>query len=221
MNKRIIFGLISAAALALFVQAGPAFATVTINVNQVYTGATPDGLAPWLVATFNQTGTNTGKLTLTSRLIDSDFLQGLNSASSNVGWAFYLDQSASITKCTGTCGNSYSGFNAGGFNTGPVHAGIFNLGFGWGPNNSGIRFAAGDSAVYDLTFGSALTGNPFTVNGSGYSSVAHVQGITVGGSGWIVSGPPSVSVPEPAELGLFGLGVLLVGLFAGLRRRYD
>jgi hypothetical protein len=30
---------------------------------------------------------------------------------------------------------------------------------------------------------------------------------------------PSVSVPEPAALGLFGLGALLLGLFAGARRR--
>lgn len=30
-----------------------------------------------------------------------------------------------------------------------------------------------------------------------------------------------VSVPEPAALGMFGAGVLLLGLFAGLRRRYD
>lgn len=30
-----------------------------------------------------------------------------------------------------------------------------------------------------------------------------------------------VSVPEPAALGMLGLGVLLIGLFAGLRRRYD
>jgi len=29
------------------------------------------------------------------------------------------------------------------------------------------------------------------------------------------------TVPEPAQLGMFGLGALLIGLFAGLRRRYD
>lgn len=29
----------------------------------------------------------------------------------------------------------------------------------------------------------------------------------------------STSVPEPAELGMFGLGLMLIGLFAGLRRR--
>lgn len=34
-------------------------------------------------------------------------------------------------------------------------------------------------------------------------------------------GGGTVTVPEPAELGIFGLGVLLVALFAGLRRRYN
>lgn len=221
MKKHVGFGLICAAAIALFVQAAPAFATptVTINVNQVYTGATPAGPPPWLVATFTQTGSNTGTLTLTSNLTSPNFLQGLNSSHGTVGWAFFLNQSLSAITCaSGTCGNGNSGFNASGFNTGPV-GDIFNLGFGWGPGSS-HRFLAGSSAEYDLTFGSALTGDPFGVNGSGWSSVAHVQGIRVGGSGWIVSGTPSVAVPEPAELGIFGLGVLLIGLFAGLRRRY-
>lgn len=31
--------------------------------------------------------------------------------------------------------------------------------------------------------------------------------------------PSAVGVPEPAELGLFGLGLVLIGGFAGLRRR--
>lgn len=30
---------------------------------------------------------------------------------------------------------------------------------------------------------------------------------------------PTASVPEPAALGMFGLGVLLIGVFAGMRRR--
>lgn len=217
MRKRVIFGWMSAAAIALLVQAGTAFATQTINVDQVYTGATPDGSPPWLVATFSATGSNTGTLTLTSNLTGTDFLQGLENSSAAVGWAFYVDQSISGMTCaSGNCANSNSGFDAGGFNTGPV-GGTFNLGFGWGPRN---RFGAGDSAVYDLTFTNALSGDPFGPNSDGWWSVAHVQGIGPNGdSGWIVSGTP-VSVPEPAELGLFGVGALLVGLFAGLRRRW-
>lgn len=218
-KKRSIFGLVSAAALALFAQAGPVFAgPVTIDVNQVYTGTTPDGSPPWLVATFNQTGTNTGTLTLTSHLTSPDFLKGLENSrsTSTVGWAFFLNQPLSTLSCkSGTCANSNSGFDAAGFNTGPV-GDIFNLGFGWGPHG---QFQAGDSAVYDLTFASALSGDPFAANGDGWSSVAHVQGISTGeGSGWIVAGPIH-SVPEPANLGLFGLGALLVGLAALLRRQ--
>jgi hypothetical protein len=33
-------------------------------------------------------------------------------------------------------------------------------------------------------------------------------------------GGGTVTVPEPAALGMFGLGVLLVGVFVGIRRRY-
>lgn len=219
MRKCVILGWMSAAAIALFVQAGAAFASpVTINVDQVYTGATPDGSPPWLVATFNSTGTNTGTLTLTSNLSGSDFLQGLESSHAVVGWAFYLNQSISGMTCaSGNCANSNSGFDAGGFNTGPVN-GTFNLAFGWDQSS---RFVAGSSAVYDLTFTNALSGDPFGANSSGWWSVAHVQGIGPNGdSGFIVSGGP-VSVPEPAELGIFGLGVLLVALFAGLRRRWQ
>jgi hypothetical protein len=217
MQKRVIFGLMSAAAIALSVYAGGASAT-TVNVNQVFTGATPDGSPPWLVAVFTQTGTNTGTLVLTSHLTGTDFLQGLESSHAAVGWAFYLDQSVSALTCTsGTCGNSNSGFNAGGFNTGPV-GDIFNLGFGWDVHN---RFGAGDTATYDLTFDNPLSGDPFVANGDGWSSVAHVQGIGPNGdSGWIVSGG-TVVVPEPSELGLFGLGALVIGLFAGLRRRWS
>jgi MYXO-CTERM domain-containing protein len=75
-----------------------------------------------------------------------------------------------------------------------------------------------------------LTGNPFVENAGGWSSVAHVQGISGNDcSGWIVSGtgggadggsPCTHIVPEPAGHGVFGLGVLLVGLFVGLRRRW-
>jgi hypothetical protein len=46
----------------------------------------------------------------------------------------------------------------------------------------------------------------------GYASGLAMSGVTVGGT-------PINGVPEPAVLGMFGLGALLVGLFAGLRRR--
>lgn len=237
MKKFGFWGSMLAVAAVLFMQAPAARATVslistTINLNQVYAGNTPDGIAPWLVATFQQTGANTGTLTLTSHLGDSDFLQGLNSKKATIGWGFYLNQSlASLSCSSGVCADNNALFG-GSYNTGPV-PGTFNLAFGWSSKN---RFDGTDSAVYDMTFTNSLTGNPFALasNAIGWLSVAHVQGITGGCSGWIVAGngtgangdgpctntPPPVNVPEPSALGMLGLGAMLIGVFIGLRRRY-
>ena len=232
MKTRSVFGSILVAAVAWLGVSAPAFAvpiSQTIQLNQVYTGSTPDGSPPWLRATFTQTGTDTGTLTLTSLLGGSDFLQGLNSTKSTIGWAFYLNQSLSGLSCSsGVCADNGALFG-GSYNSGPV-PGVFNLAFGW---SSGNRFDGTDSAIYDLTFASALTGNPFGANGSGWWSVAHVQGIGPNGScsGWIVSGNGTLGsgsgpcggtheVPEPNALGVFGLGVLLIGGFLGWRRRH-
>lgn len=230
----MLTGIALAALTVLPLQAVATPITATIDLDTVFTGSTPDGSAPWLTAEFtSSTGSSTGTLVLSSTTGGSDFLQGLDSKKSppadNVGWAFYLNQALSSLTCTaGKCADNNALFAAGGLNTGPV-PGTFNLGFGW---SSGNRFMGGDSATYALTFSSALSGNPFVQNGSSWSSVAHVQGITGGCSGWIVSGDgtvgqgsgpctPPVVVPEPDELGLFGLGLLLAGLLLGLRRRFN
>jgi len=232
MKKHVSFAFVLAAAVALVATATPAFAvpiSQTIQLNQVYTGFTPDGSAPWLTATFTQTGADAGTLTLTSLLGGSDFLQGLENSHAAIGWAFYLNQSLSGLSCSsGACASNNALFG-GSYNSGPV-PGVFNLAFGW---SSGSRFDGTDSAVYDLTFASALTGNPFSANGSDWWSVAHVQGIGTNGScsGWIVSGTGTLGsgsgacggtheVPEPGALGVFGMGILLIGGFLGWRRRY-
>lgn len=233
--KRILLltGIALAALAGLPMQAAATPITATIDLSTVFTGSTPDGSGPWLSAQFTSiAGSKTGTLVLTSHLSGPDFLQGLSSTKSTVGWAFYLSQTLSgLTCASGSCAGNNALYKASGLNTGPV-PGVFNLGFGWSP---GDRFFAGDVATYDLTFSHALTGNPFVDNGSGWSSVAHVQGIAPGGcSGWIVAGDgtgaqgstpcPGRSrefVPEPDELGVFGFGLLFAGLCLGLRRRYN
>lgn len=213
--------------------ASPALATpisTTLNLGTVYTGNIPDGAGPWLTATFtSNTGSTTGTLTLQANLTDSDFVKGANDKVA--GWAFYLSLVPTSATCEvgGTCGsvNYGSTFDA---NTGPV-SGIFNLLFTWSAN----EFNGNHSATWDLTFANPLTSSPFGENASLWSSVAHVQGITGANgqtcSGWIVSGQgtgadggtpciePPTNVPEPGALGMFGLGVGVIGLFLGLRRR--
>lgn len=234
--KRIpaLAGIALTALMALPLQVAATPISTSIALNTVFTGNTPDGPAPWLIAEFTSSvGSNTGTLVLSSHTTGPDFIQGLNSQQSTVGWAFYLNQalSPSGAACTaGTCADNGASYKASGFNTGPV-PGMFNLAFGWSTNH---RFMIGDSATYALTFANPLTGNPFVENASHWSSVAHIQGIqgiANDCSGWIVSGDGTgaegsgpcdpVTVAEPSELGMLGLGLLFAGLLLGLRRRYS
>lgn len=230
-KKHAGFGIILAATVALFATATPAFATPitqTINLNEVYTGYTPYGPAPWLTATFTyDPGSTTGTLVLTSNLSSSGFVQGPNGV---IGWGFNLNgNSINDYSCAGVCANSVLNSSV---NSGPVPGG-FDLGFGWISQN---RFNGSDSATYSLSFADTLTTSPFVANGSGWLSYAHVQGLAPSNcSGFVVSGngafnnpgglcdgstPPPVSVPEPGVLGMFGLGIVLIGGFLGWRRRY-
>lgn len=229
--KKVISILILALT-ALFIlpaQATPTPISTTLNLNTVIVGYTPDGPAPWLKATFtSETGSTTGTLTLTSLLTSTDFVQGANGVS---GWAFYLDPAiTSLGNISCTAGNCPDSTWISGINSGPI-PGPFNLAFGW---TSSDRFNGTDTATFTLTFDSALAGNPFIENSSGWSSYSHVQGIvgTQTCSGYIGSGSGTVdqsqlngscsatNVPEPTALGMFGFGTLLIGVFLGLRRRH-
>ncbi|TAN05417.1 MAG: PEP-CTERM sorting domain-containing protein [Rhodanobacteraceae bacterium] len=233
MKKISLFSMF-AAALALGALAPAAQATAistTIQLSQLYAGSAPDGGSPWLKAMFtSSTGSTTGTLTLKSNLKQSDFVKGQDGPNTATGWSFYLNETLASWSCAtgGACASGVS--TAPISKAGPVHS-PFNLTFGW---TSGNRFDGTDSATYTLTFGSALTGDPFAANGSGWWSVAHVQGIgpSANCSGWIVSGngtlpttgfetcgEPPTNVPEPTNLGMFGIGLLAIGLFLGLRRR--
>lgn len=233
MKKHTALGWVSAAAIALCALSAPAFATPviqTIALGQTYTGDVPPGSAPWLTATFSYevdptTGTtDTGTLVLQSHLSSSAFVQG---ATGVTGWGFNIGNNTVVDfDCGGTdtCANTVTATP----NSASVPGG-FNLGFGW---TSGNRFEGTDTASYSLSFETAFSTSPFVANGSGWVSYAHVQ-YSPSCSGFIVSGDGTVSanngvcggtthqVPEPKALGIFGLGILLIGGFLGLRRRYS
>ncbi|HET7664223.1 MAG TPA: hypothetical protein VFK31_11345, partial [Rhodanobacteraceae bacterium] len=178
MRKSVLMSLMSAAVAVLFAVATPAFATPitqTIDMGQVFTGATPNGQAPWLTAVFtydDDGSSNVGTLVLHSNLVDGNFLQGGN-GNGVMGWGFNLaGNSLTDHDCiSGMCATEVS---MGSINSGSVSGG-FNLGFGWTSQN---RFDASDTATYSLTFADMLTTSPFMANDDGYLSFAHVQGIT-------------------------------------------
>lgn len=222
MKKSVLMGLMSAIGAALFAVATPTFATPvtqTVNLGQLFTGATPNGSGPWLTATFtydSDGSSNVGTLILYSHLTEGNFLQGGN-GNGVMGWGFNLGGNA-LTSYSCTSGACAPTVSMGGVNAASVNGG-FNMGFGW---TSSSRFDASDTATYSLTFADKLMASPFMPNGDGFLSFAHVQGITGGNddSGFIVDDPIH-PVPEPAALGMFGLGALMLGIFVGLRRRFS
>lgn len=234
MNKTLWTIVLAVAACASV----PAHATITqtMVLDTQIAGFDVDGSAPWLRATFSaEDGDNFGTLKLESLLTGTDVVKGnANSA----GWRFYLDLTDFTSySCVGDCA---SDFVTGSFSNGK--GGVFTLNLGWGPGG----FGGMDVATYTLVFDSVLTTSPFGIstdgNGAGnlggWASVAHIQSLIGGCSGWIgahgpagtgtvnsgqLDGPctqPPPGVPEPAALGMFGFGTLLIGLFIGLRRRW-
>lgn len=237
MKMRTVFGSILLAAIACVGFSTPAFATVqTIDLGKVFTGYTPDGAPWWLQATFTYDGSsNTGILDLTSNLQDADFVGsgGFNGLGFNLAGNTLNDYSF-------VSGTQASSVSIGSYTAPPAGLGMFNLNFQW--NQASGTFTGNDTAEYTLTFANVLTASPFVANADGWTAYAHVQGITnmsdgATCSGWIVNSdgtgtvgtqdgtcggtPPPTNVPEPGALGIFGLGVLLLGGFLGWRRRYS
>ena len=59
----------------------------------------------------------------------------------------------------------------------------------------------------------------FVQSAGSYGFFYSMPDYTYFGAGTITYSLATTSVPEPAALGMFGFGMLLIGLFAGLRRR--
>ncbi|MES1935160.1 PEP-CTERM sorting domain-containing protein [Salinisphaera hydrothermalis] len=201
----------------------PAYAsTINIDLNSVYTGATPTGPAPWLQAEFAYNlGDKFGTLTLTSKLSGSDFVQGGKKVNAATGWAFYLDPLLQSAACTGGTNCADQVFIQNYLNSGPTGLGDYNLGFTWSKNGPGGRFAAGDTAIYKLMFADPLSASPFVANGAGFLSTAHIQGIgEAGNSAWITDGGSTPNdVPEPSQLSVLLVGLFALGLMLYARRR--
>ena len=74
-------------------------------------------------------------------------------------------------------------------------------------------------ATYTISFW-ALSSDTSNTNWSALSTNGQ-NGPAGNGANIAVYALGSINVPEPAAFGMFGLGALLIGLLAGLRRRFD
>lgn len=200
------------AASVLFVSASTQATIIGYALSVEFSGATPpEGVAPWLTATFDDANTP-GSVELTleaTNLTDKEFV---------FEWSFNLDPALDPNMLVFSSPSKTGAFADPVINTGADAFkadgdGLFDVRIdfsnGGGSNN---RFGVGETAVYTITGIPGLTAGSFDflsapAGGHGpFPTVAHVGGIGESDdySGWI-------TVPEPTSLCLLaGAGVALI-----------
>lgn len=123
----------------------------------------------------------------------------------DTGFSFYYSANANDTFV-----NVWSGLNS----TGTLLA-TLNLSLNY--NDDGCTGDPTGAYCHWDPIGVSFAGIAHSVDFGGTANYVAFDNVTLG-SATAGGGTP---VPEPAALGVFGLGVLLIGLFAGLRRRLD
>jgi hypothetical protein len=213
MSKRVV----AAGAFTTLICAGFAQADFTFEFNMEFSGAyTPDGPAPWLLATFADTDTNEVTLTLDAGPLDDN-----NPTAKVFSWYFNFNPEGDVGDLVFTHGGgeTASAVNQG---TNAYRAdgdGNYDIQFEWMGANV---FEAGNSSVYIITSVNGLNFNAasfyeLSQDAAGHGpfyAASHVGGLGVGGqdSGWLAPGEV-IPLPSGAAMATAGFGLVV------LRRR--
>lgn len=202
-------------------------ALLRLDLNVIFSGCSPAGAPPWLVATFDDAADSLGakgvRLTLST--------SGLVAQESVGGWYFNFDPSLNAALLQFTAVNTSA---IGGWRVEAGNNGFKADGDGWYdfhfffPESDAGRFTSRKTVVFDIFYPQAITAASFDFlslpsGGAGtFASAAHIQAIgsCAGLSGWIGTDPP-VDAPEPASIALlgWGAGMMAFGLVFRQRRR--
>lgn len=184
--------------------------TYTFDFDTQITGDTPGG-SGWATLTISDNGANNVLIRLDHNATSAtgQFITDL--------W-FNLDPFVTVTQQNPTPANKFNGFVAS--ENGVGSAGLtFDLNQSFKTTNAGggaSRLKPGEFATFELT-GSGLDSSDFLGLSSGngnFIAMIHLQGIDGGGSVKLGAGENFTPVPEPATMGVLGLG-----LAALLRRK--
>lgn len=191
--KTHTIGWMSAAAIALFAMSASAFATPI----SVYNDGTTTNTLRFTLGCGSVTGSCAGMLEV---LISASTFDPTNGSLFDLANSSPPTEAAFVDANTGATFTTGTQVQAGGADTYEfsTSADYFTIKIGTTPNYALFHNLDG---TLDLFF------QDTTGTGSGFSHYTEF-------------GETSV-VPEPAVVGVFGLGLLLIGQFLGLRRRYS
>ncbi|WP_158946280.1 PEP-CTERM sorting domain-containing protein [Pseudodesulfovibrio cashew] len=240
MHKSTILLHICLSALLVMALHSPAFAYIYIEYNEVYTGDTPGGDAPWLKALFEDAGENifyNGDFNFSSGVLLTLFTDNLVAEEFVSDWYFTFNPDKNVedlvfTYISGVEPNvkkNVDWTDADGFTTtGAAIPLEINVPF---LNGDSDRFDAGLICQIWITGIDDLTSEDFhfliDAKDEEFISVAHIQGIDISedgaeanseGSAWVKGYDPPLPTPEPSTWLLLGVGLALLPL-ARRRRR--
>ncbi len=195
---------------------------MTFELGMEFSGGTPpEGTAPWITATFDDSfgGVDTVRLTMAAdNLTDNEFISG---------WYFNFDPDLDLNQLgfsyiSGGVAESNITINTGVNSFQADGDGLYDILFDFPPppGQPGNRFTAGDTVVYDITYTSAIDVSSFNffsapAGGHGpFVTAAHIQGIGPDDedSGW-------VSVPDASIMFLLGPSLIGLGILGRRKKR--